>query len=168
MGDWEIAQLNIGRTVAPVDDARLADFMNQLDAINALAEASPGFVWRLQTDSGNATEIKVDDDPLVIINFTVWRSVDELFDFACLPTHNTVFKRRYEWFERWPGPNTVLWWQPAGAIPDTTDALRRLRLLSDEGPRPRHSPSSSASSRRRRVSWARRSSAGWTSDLPTR
>jgi len=131
---WEIAQLNIGRTVAPVDDPRLADFVRQLDEVNALAERSPGFVWRLQSDSGNATDIKVDDDPLVIINLTVWRSIDELHDFAYRSDHNRVFKRRYEWFERWPGPSTVLWWQPAGTIPDAADALRRLRRLADAGP----------------------------------
>jgi hypothetical protein len=136
VGEWEIAQLNIGRTVAPVDDVRLADFMNQLDEINALAEGSPGFVWRLKSDSGNATDIKIDDDALVIINFTVWRSIEELFDFAYRSDHNRVFKRRHEWFERWPGPSVVLWWQRAGIIPDTGDALRRLRLLADAGPTP--------------------------------
>jgi hypothetical protein len=136
VGAWEIAQLNIGRTVAPTDDPRLADFMNQLDEINALAERSPGFVWRLKSDSGNATDIKIDDDPLVIINLTVWRSIDELFDYAYRSDHNRVFKRRYEWFERWPGPNTVLWWQPAGTIPDPADAIRRLRLLEAAGPTP--------------------------------
>jgi uncharacterized protein DUF3291 len=134
MPPWHIAQLNIGRTVAPVDDARLADFVNQLDEINALAERSPGFVWRLQSESGNATDVKVDDDPLVIINLTVWRSIDDLFDYAYRSAHKHVFKRRFEWFERWQGPSVVLWWQPAGTIPDTGEALRRLRLLVELGP----------------------------------
>jgi len=134
VGDWQIAQLNIGRTVAPLDDARLADFMTQLDEINGLAERSPGYVWRLQGESGNATEVKVDDDPLVIINLTVWNSIDELFDFAYRSAHKAVFTRRFEWFERWQGPSVVLWWQPAGTIPDTGEALRRLRLLAENGP----------------------------------
>jgi hypothetical protein len=133
-GGWEVAQLNIGRTVAPIDDPRLDGFVSQLDAINALAEHSPGFVWRLQSDSGNATDIKIDPDPLVIINLTVWKSIDDLFAFAYRSSHNLVFKRRYEWFERWPGPNTVLWWQPAGTIPDPMDGRRRLRMLAGHGP----------------------------------
>lgn len=136
MGEWQIAQLNIGRTVAPVDDARLADFMAQLDEINALAERSPGFVWRLQSDAGNATDIKVGDDPLVIVNLTVWDSIDELFDFAYRSEHKSVFVRRFEWFERWPGPSVVLWWQPTGTVPDTDEALRRLQLLAAHGPTP--------------------------------
>ena len=131
---WEIAQLNIGRTVAPVDDPRLDGFTSRLDGINALAERSPGFVWRLQSASGNATDIKIDDDPLVIINLTVWRTIDDLFAFAYQSAHNTLFKRRFEWFERWPGPSAVLWWQPAGTIPDPLDARRRLRLLAELGP----------------------------------
>ena len=135
-GDWEIAQLNIGRTVAPIDHPRLSGFVARLDAINALAENSPGFVWRLQSDSGNATDIKIDADPLVIINLTVWRSIDDLFAFAYRSSHNLLFKRRYEWFERWPGPNTVLWWQPTGTIPDPADGRRRLQLRADHGPSP--------------------------------
>jgi hypothetical protein len=133
---WEIAQLNIGRTVAPLDDPRLAGFVDRLDEINALAERSPGFVWRLQTESGNATGIKTDPDPLVIINLTVWRSIGELFDFTYRSVHATVFRQRFEWFERWPGPETVLWWQPAGTIPDPADARRRLALLERLGPTP--------------------------------
>ncbi len=133
---WEIAQLNIGRTVAPVDDARLDGFTSRLDEVNALAEGSPGFVWRLQSESGNATDIKIDEDPLVIINLTVWRTIDDLFAFAYRSSHNTLFKRRFEWFERWPGPSTVLWWQPAGSIPDPLDGRRRLRLLAEHGASP--------------------------------
>jgi hypothetical protein len=133
---YEIAQLNIGRAVGPLDGEQLAGFMGQLDEINALAEGSPGFVWRLKSDSGNATDIKISDDPLVIVNLTVWRSVEDLFEFAYRSEHKGVFARRFEWFERWPGPNVVLWWQPVGTIPDVHDAVRRLELLSKEGPTP--------------------------------
>lgn len=134
--DWEIAQLNVGRTVARLDDPRLAGFVDRLDEINALAERSPGFAWRLQSDSGNATDIKVSDDPLFIVNLTVWSSVEALFDFAYRSDHRSVFAQRFEWFERWPGPNVVLWWQPTGTIPEIQDALRRLRLLTEAGPTP--------------------------------
>ena len=133
---FHLAQLNIGRAVAPMDDPRMADFMARLDAINALAERSPGFVWRLQSEAGNATDIKVSDDPLFIINLTLWGSPGDLFAFTYRSDHKAVFARRYEWFERATGPNVVLWWQPAGTIPTTEDALARLRLLTELGPTP--------------------------------
>jgi hypothetical protein len=136
LGAFQIAQLNVGRAVAPLDDARMAGFMSRLDEINALAERSEGFVWRLQTESGNATDVKVADDPLFIINLTLWESPDALFDFTYRSDHKTVFTRRFDWFERSVGPNVVLWWQPAGTIPTIEDALRRLRLLADKGPTP--------------------------------
>lgn len=136
MGAFQIAQLNVGRAVAPLDDARMADFMARLDEINGLAERSKGFVWRLQTESGNATDLKVADDPLFIINLTLWDSPDALFDFTYRSDHKAIFARRFDWFERSAGPNVVLWWQPAGAIPTIDDALRRLRLLADKGPTP--------------------------------
>lgn len=131
-----VAQLNVGRTVAALDDPRLADFMAWLDRINALAERSPGFVWRLQGDNGNNTELKVGDDPLFIVNLSVWESIDDLQAFTYRSDHRSVFARRYEWFERWDGPNVVLWWQPAGRLPDVDDALARLRRLTDLGPTP--------------------------------
>jgi heme-degrading monooxygenase HmoA len=132
---WEIAQLNVGRAVAPLDAAPMAGFMSRLDEINALAEASPGFVWRLKGDSGNNTDYKVDDgDPLFIVNLSVWSSLDALHAFTYRSEHRTVFARRYDWFERRSGPNTAIWWQPAGTVPDVDDALRRLRVLEDRGP----------------------------------
>jgi hypothetical protein len=136
MARYQIAQLNIGRTVAPVDDPRLADFMAWLNDINALAERTPGFVWRLQSSSGNATDIEVNDDPLVIVNLTVWESPDALFEFTYRTMHKAVFARRLDWFERWEGPSLVMWWQPEGTIPDVPEALRRLELLAQVGPTP--------------------------------
>lgn len=133
---WHVAQLNIARAVAPMDDPRLADFVAQLDAVNALAEASPGYVWRLQSASGNATDVRVGDDPLVIVNLTVWTSIDELFAYAYRSDHRFVFARRFEWFERWPGPSVCLWWQRAGTVPTVDDALRRLTILAERGPSP--------------------------------
>ena len=147
-GGWEIAQLNVGRAVAPMDAAPMAGFMARLDEINALAERSPGFVWRLQGESGNNTDLKVTGDPLFIVNLSVWTSLEELHAFTYRSDHRTVFARRYEWFERRDGPNTVIWWQPAGTIPGTVDALRRLHLLEARARRPRRSPSSSRSRRR--------------------
>lgn len=136
-GTWEIAQLNVGRAVSPLDEAPMADFMAQLDEINALAERSPGFIWRLQGDSGNNTDYKADDgDPLFIVNLSAWASLEDLHAFTYRSEHRAVFARRFEWFERRSGPNMVIWWQPAGTIPDVPDALRRLRLLESAGPGP--------------------------------
>ena len=131
---YEIAQLNVSRAVAPLDSPALAGFVARLDEINALAECSPGFRWRLQGESGNATGLRVVDDPLVIVNLTVWATIDDLFAFTYRSGHKTVFARRFEWFERGTSPSTVLWWQPAGTIPDLDDALRRLALLAERGP----------------------------------
>jgi hypothetical protein len=119
-----------------MDDARMADFVARLDEVNHLAERSPGFVWRLQGENGNATDLKFDEDPQFIVNLTVWETPDDLFAFTYRSDHKTVFARRFDWFERSIGPNVVLWWQPAGTIPTVEDALRRLRLLAAEGPTP--------------------------------
>jgi len=136
MNDHRLAQLNVARAAAPLDDPHLADFMGLLDEVNLLAERSPGFVWRLQGASGNATDVSVGDDPRVIVNLTVWESADDLFAFTYRSAHRAVFARRFEWFERWEGPSVVLWWQPAGTTPTIEEAFRRLQLLADHGPTP--------------------------------
>ena len=133
---WHIAQLNVGRAAAPLDDPAMADFMGALDRINALAEASPGFVWRLKTDAGNATDIKVTDDPLFIINMSVWESVEALFEFVYRSAHTPVMGRRREWFEQPGEAYMVLWWVPAGQVPTTEEALTRLAHLRAYGPSP--------------------------------
>ena len=133
---FEIAQLNVGRAVAPLEHAVMADFMNRLDESNALAERSPGFVWRLQGDNGNNTSLKVSDAPLFIVNLSVWSSIDALYDFTYRSDDRLVFKRRHEWFERLSPPNTVVWWQPAGTLPTAEEALARLDRLTTRGPTP--------------------------------
>lgn len=131
---WHIAQMNVGRTVAPLDAPALADFMNNLDRINALAEASPGFVWRLQSDSGNATDIKTTDDPLFIVNMSVWLSVETLFDFVYRSAHTGFMGRRREWFEKPVEAYQVLWWVAAGHRPTAEEGLARLDHLRRQGP----------------------------------
>ena len=133
-GEYDIAQLNVARAVAPLDSPTLAPFMERLDEINLIAEQSPGFRWRLQGESGNATDLRVGDDPLVIVNLTTWETVDDLFAFTYRTDHKTVFARRFDWFERWDGPSTVLWWQPARTTPDLEDAFGRLAFLAERGP----------------------------------
>ena len=136
MADQHLAQLNVARAVAPIDDPRLAGFVERLDEINRLAEASPGFVWRLASPAGNATDLHPTGDPLVIVNLTVWESPEALHAFTYRSDHRTVFARRFDWFERWPGPSICLWWQPAGTLPAIEDALRRLDHLAEHGPTP--------------------------------
>jgi hypothetical protein len=136
MADWQIAQLNVARAVAPFDDPRMAEFMGRLAEVNALAEASPGFVWRLQGASGNSTDLDATGDPLVIVNLTVWRTIDDLFDYTYRSDHKDVFRRRFDWFERWGGPSVCMWWQSAGTIPTVPDALERLAMLAERGPTP--------------------------------
>jgi len=134
MNTWHIAQLNVGRAVAPPGSSELADFMAALDRINALAESSPGFVWRLQSSSGNATDILVSDDPRFLVNMSVWASVEALFEFVYRSVHTDVMKRRREWFEKPAQAYQVLWWIPAGCIPTVEEALERLAHFRREGP----------------------------------
>jgi hypothetical protein len=97
---WQIAQMNVATAVEALDHPQLADFVAQLDAVNALADGSPGFVWRLQSESGNATDIQASADPKFIVNMSVWASVESVFDFAYKSAHRLVMARRREWFQR--------------------------------------------------------------------
>ena len=100
--DWHLAQLNVGRLRAPIDDPIIAEFKDALDRINALADRSPGFVWRLQTEEGNATALHpIDDDELVAINMSVWESIEALADYVYRSDHTAFLRRRREWFERY-------------------------------------------------------------------
>jgi len=136
MQDWQLAQANIARAVAPMDDPAMAEFMALLDSVNALAESSPGFVWRLKSDSGNATDIPITDDPMEILNLSVWESADALFDFVYRTRHTPVMARRREWFEMPARPHMVLWWVEAGHRPTVAEAIARLDLLAGKGPMP--------------------------------
>jgi hypothetical protein len=131
-----VAQLNIGRLRAPLDDPRIDDFRNNLARINALAEASPGFVWRLQDDAGNATGIKLFEDDLEIVNLSVWRSIEELADFAYRSAHVELLRRRRDFFEPPTQPILVLWWIEEGTVPTPHEALSRLDRLRTHGPTP--------------------------------
>ena len=101
-----------------------------------MSDAAPGFVWRLQDDSGDATAIRVFDDPVIMINMSVWESVDALFEFAYHSPHVEIFRRRRAWFENFGAPYMALWWIPAGTIPTPDDAKERLEHLTAHGPTP--------------------------------
>ncbi|TLZ36696.1 MAG: DUF3291 domain-containing protein [Gammaproteobacteria bacterium] len=134
MNEWHIAQLNVGRILAPTDSPQLAEFMARLDEINALADATPGFVWRLQTASGNATDIRVSEDPYFLVNMSVWATIESLFEFVYRTSHTAVMVRRRQWFERPTEAYQVLWWVPAGHSPSVSEALDRLEHLRRNGP----------------------------------
>jgi hypothetical protein len=136
MSQWQLAQLNIGRAIAPLDNPLMTGFTEQLDAINQLAERSPGFVWRLQSDSGNATDIAFDADPLLIANLSVWASLDELQRYVYTGDHLSVLKQRKAWFSKIEGPTLVLWWIRAEHIPSLLEAKAALELLRLNGPTP--------------------------------
>ncbi len=131
-----LAQLNVGRLRAPLDDPLIHDFRVNLDRINALAEVSPGFVWRLQDESGNATGIKLFDDELEIINLSVWTSIDALADFTYRSEHVELLRRRRDFFEPATQPILCLWWIPEGTTPTAHDAIARLEHLRAHGPTP--------------------------------
>jgi Domain of unknown function (DUF3291) len=131
---WHLAQLNVGRMVAATSAPEVAEFMAALDPINALAEASPGFIWRLQTDAGNATDIHAFDDPLLLLNMSVWDSIEALRAFTYSSAHTDVLRRRREWFERLEEAHLVLWWVLAGHLPTVDEAIDRLDRLRRDGP----------------------------------
>jgi hypothetical protein len=131
---FHLAQVNIGRLKAPIDDPLIADFVAQLDEINALADRSPGFIWRLQDESGNATAVPAFDDPLMIINMSVWESLEALTTYVYRSDHTRVLTRRRDWFEKMDRPHMALWWIPAGTLPTVADAKERLAVLEANGP----------------------------------
>ncbi len=137
MAEHHLAQLNIARFKAPMDDPAMAGFVEQLDPINALADSWPGFVWRLQTEEGNATAIHAFEDDLLLVNMSVWESVDALAEFVYRSGHLDVMRRRREWAERMVQPFIVLWWVPAGYVPTIEEAKERLEHLRANGPSPR-------------------------------
>ncbi|HEU5160426.1 MAG TPA: DUF3291 domain-containing protein [Streptosporangiaceae bacterium] len=137
MSGRHLAQFNVATQRLPLDDPRMADFVALLEPINALADRSPGFVWRLiGADGDDATSVRPCGDD-VVVNFSVWESRQALWDFAYRSGHLDVMRRRREWFHRPGGAHLVLWWIPAGHIPSVDEAVERLRLLRADGPSPR-------------------------------
>jgi hypothetical protein len=134
--EWQLAQINVGRLVAPQGDARVQPFFDALDRINALADSSPGFVWRLQSESGNATDISSTHDPLFLVNMSVWSNVDALFNFVYRSAHTPVMAQRRQYFGPFEGAYQALWWVPAGHRPTVDEGLSRLWRLDRYGPGP--------------------------------
>ena len=133
MSQYHIAQINIARMLVPMDHPIMADFVAQLPPINALADGSPGFVWRLQTESGDATSIKVYDDDFIIFNLTVWESVDTLREFVYKSAHSAVLRDQKRWFEKFDGPYYALWWVPAAHLPTPEEGKEKLEHVRSHG-----------------------------------
>ena len=132
---FELAQFNISTLRHPLDHPDIADFVDGLEAINHLADASPGFVWRLQTDTGNATEIQMFPNPLTLVNMSVWESVDALKAYVYRSDHMDFFRRRAAWFEP-DAKRVALWHIPPGAVPQLDEAVRRVEFLERNGASP--------------------------------
>jgi hypothetical protein len=122
--------------LAERDDPIMADFFAQIDEINALADQTPGFVWRLKTDDGDATALRVFDDQMLIVNMSVWESIEQLYQFTYYSAHTAVYRRRQEWFHKLETPMLVMWWIPAGTIPTIEDAKAKLEYITQHGATP--------------------------------
>jgi len=130
---YHLAQVNIARMVAPLESPVMAEFVALLAEINALADRSPGFVWRLQTEAGDATYLRPYDDDRILVNLSAWRSLEQLKDYVYQSAHGGVMRRRREWFEKFDGLYLALWWVKAGHIPTVGEAKQRLDYLREHG-----------------------------------
>lgn len=134
MAHYHVAQVNIGRIRAELNDPVMAGFVNRLDEINALADASPGFVWRLIVNDGNATYLRPFEDRRMLLNMSVWESVEQLRHFVYQTAHKELVRQRHAWFEKLTDVYTALWWVPSGHIPSVDEAKQRLAKLEANGP----------------------------------
>jgi hypothetical protein len=135
--EWHLAQVNNGRARGEITDPIMLGFVARLEEINALAERSPGFVWRLQTEDGDATAVRpYPDDNRIMINMSVWADLDSLREYVFRTMHAEVMRQRREWFERFEGVYVTLWWVPAGHKPTVDEAVERLEHLESHGATP--------------------------------
>jgi Domain of unknown function (DUF3291) len=136
---FHLAELNIARLLRPLEHEETAEFVAALDPINAIAEGTPGFVWRLTDDEGNSSSyvrLPGVDDPLLIVNYSIWEDLESLRHFMYRSGHSSYLRRRREWFEPSVEASLACWWTPAGTIPDLVEAYRRLQRLRRVGPSP--------------------------------
>lgn len=134
MAEYQIAQVNIGRIKGPLDGPIMAGFVNRLDEINALADSSPGFVWRLQASEGNATYFRPYDDDRMLMNMSVWETIEDLKHYVYRTAHAELLRQRHEWFEKISAVYMAMWWVPANHIPGIDEAKKRLAYLEAHGP----------------------------------
>jgi len=131
MTNYHIAQINIARMVAPIDSEEMSGFVERLDEINALADVAEGFVWRLQTEEGDATDIRIFDDEMVIVNMSVWQSLDAFHHYTYKTVHSELIKGRKNWFQKMTVPHMAIWY-----IPSPEEAQTKLELINEHGATP--------------------------------
>ena len=131
---YHLAQVNIAHMRAPLESALMAGFVARLDDINALADGSPGFVWRLQTPEGDATALRPWGDDHILVNMSVWEDLETLREYVYRSAHVEVMRRRREWFERFDGVYMAMWWVPRGHLPTVAEAKERVEHLRRHGP----------------------------------
>jgi hypothetical protein len=134
MTSYELAQVNIGRLRAPLDSPQLKDFTDNLEPVNAVADAADGFVWRLKTEAGDATDLRIFGEEWLMVNMSVWRDNNALTAFMYQGMHRELLARRYEFFERMHEVMTTMWWVPAGHRPTIAEAEQRLLHVREHGP----------------------------------
>lgn len=130
---YQLAQINIARMLAPLDDPLMAGFVARLDTINALADNSPGFVWRFQTPEGNATAVRPYADDRILVNFSVWETLTDLREYVYHSAHREVLQQRRQWFARLDEAFVALWWVPCRHLPSLDEAKERLDHLRTHG-----------------------------------
>ena len=133
MTDYQIAQINIATMLAPLESETMSGFVARLDEINALAENADGFVWRLKTEEDNATAIRAFDNDQIIINMSVWESIDALFNYTYKSDHVEVFRQRRDWFSKMSKPYFAMWWIPVGTLPTPEEAQAKLNHIEANG-----------------------------------
>ena len=135
MSAYHLAQFNIAKAKGSTDGPVMAEFMSSLERINELAESSPGFVWRFQTDDGDATSVRAFDDPDLLLNLSTWESIETFKEYVYKSDHASFLPRRREWFEPVADlPVMVMWWVPSGAKPTTDECIAKLTHLQEHGP----------------------------------
>ncbi|QCW99386.1 DUF3291 domain-containing protein [Aggregatimonas sangjinii] len=131
-----LSQVNIARMIAPIDSPMMADFVDNLDRINEIAEKHQGFVWRLKGEQNDATAMRVFEDDFLIINMSVWKSMDALFKFTYSSEHVAILKRKKEWFSAMKDMHMAFWYLPLGHLPTPDEAKARLQYLNQNGETP--------------------------------
>ena len=134
MTTFQIAQVNVAQAKADMESELMRGFVSRLDEINALADRADGFIWRLKEDSGSATAIRVFDDPLLLINMSVWADLEALKNYVYKSLHVELIKDREAWFNKMGESHQALWWIPAGHIPSTEEARKKLEYIRKHGP----------------------------------
>lgn len=134
---YHLAQVNIALLREPIESGLLRDFVAELEPVNAAADVAPGFVWRLQTEDGDATSIRGFDSDEIIVNLSVWESAEALAEYVYKnEAHRAVLRKRHKWFHKMAESHVVLWWVPVGHVPTVAEAEERLAFLRAHGPTP--------------------------------